>query len=304
MGRLVLLSLLVYPLDFKETKMTNEGKKRVLFLIFLCGFFAFASAASLKKDLSISLVDKKIQDINGSGLILVFSLNISSSSSSFCYLSRYDYRVVVNQAEYLNLQTSLDRPIEIAAKGNTLISLPIKITYSLLFQSIKGIEDQDKALCYLTGGLVFLDERKKEERIPIIFSGEFPIFKEPEIEFHFLQVRDLTIGGADLSLEVTFKNKNAFELLVDRISYKLALGEKPVGEGEIAGDKNIETRAEKTFSLPLLLDFFEIGKEVYNILLELSVPCRFSGEMEVTSVWGKIVILFDKSERISLSRVS
>mgnify|MGYP001085784065 CR=1 FL=1 len=284
--------------------MRNEGTRSVLLLLFLFVFFASTSAASLKKDLSISLVDRKIQDMSGQGFILLFNLSLSNSSSSLCYLDRYDYRVVVHHVEYLNLETSLDRPIEIAAKGMTLISIPLKITYSLLFQSVKGIEDQDKVFCYITGGLVFRDERSKNERIPFTFSGEFPIFKDPEIEIRFLQVKDLSIGGADLSLDVIFKNKNVFDLLVDSIGYELALGERPVGKGEIGGDKNIEARAEKAFSLPLLLEFFEVGKEAYEILQQPRVPCRFLGEMEVTTVWGRMVIHFDKSEMISPLRAN
>ncbi len=284
--------------------MAEKMKKVGLFVIFLGFSICFVRASSVKKDLSLSLQNKKIQDLTSSGLILVFNLNVSNSSSSLYYLSRYDYRLVVQGTEYLNLQNSLDEPIKINPRVETLISLPLKISYSLLFQAVKGIEAEDKLNCYLTGNIIFRDEKKKEGKIPIAFSGEFPIFKDPEIEFHSLEVKDLTIGGADLSLELSFKNKNGFELLVERISYSLELGGKLTGNGEIRGDKNIESRAEKTFSLPFLLDFFEIGKEIYDYLQQPSLPCRFTGELEAETVWGKLKVPFDKSEKVRVSKSS
>ena len=155
----------------------------------------------------------------------------------------------------------------------------------------------------MAGELKFSDGRREKGKIPFAFSGEFPIFKKPEIEFVSLHVNDMTIGGADLSFEVQFENKNGFELLVDSISYNLQLGEKPIGEGKISGDKSIKGRSAKIFSLPLLLNFSEVGKDVHSLLLQSSALCRFSGQMRVRTVWGSLNIPFDKRERISITRV-
>jgi len=280
-------------------------KKRIsLVLILLLAFVSLASAKSLEKDLSISLNTKRIRDFTISGLSLVFYVNISNSSSSSYYLSKYDYRFVVNQQEYLRLQTSLSEQIEIAGKGDTLISLPVKITYAHLFEVVKEVEQLNKAQCYLTGGMTFSDGRREKGRIPFAFSGEFPIFKPPEADIVSLEVHTMSIGGADLTFEVSFKNSNVFELLVDRISYRLSLGEKPIGGGEIGGDKNIESLDAKIFSLPLLVEFTNVGKDVYNILHQPSALCRVTGEVVIRTIWGKLEIPFDKSKKIAVSRSS
>lgn len=280
-------------------------KKRIsLWLALLMTFVSLAFPKSLEKDLSISLKAKRIRDFTVSGLSLVFYVNISNSSSSSYYLSKYDYRFVVNQQEYLRLQTSLSEQIEIGAKGNTLISLPVKITYAHLFEVVKEAEKFNKAQCYLTGGMTFSDGRREKGRLPVAFSGEFPIFKPPEADIVSLEVHAMTIGGADLTFEVSFKNSNVFELLVDRISYRLSLGEKPIGGGEISGDKNIESLDAKVFSLPLLIEFYDVGKDVYNILHQPSALCRVKGEMVIRTIWGRLEIPFDKSKKIAVSRTS
>ncbi len=275
-----------------------------LWLAFLMTFVSLAFPKSLEKDLSIALNAKRIRDFTVSGLSLVFYVNISNSSSSSYYLSKYDYRFVVNQQEYLRLQTSLSEQIEIGAKGNTLISLPVKITYAHLFEVVKEAEKFNTAQCYLTGGMTFSDGRREKGRLPVAFSGEFPIFKPPEADIVSLEVHAMTIGGADLTFEVSFKNSNVFELLVDRISYRLSLGEKPIGGGEIGGDKNIESLDAKVFSLPLLIEFYDVGKDVYNILHQPSALCRLTGEVVIRTIWGRLEIPFDKSKKIAVSRTS
>lgn len=283
-----------------------EKVKKIYVLLLLMGMLASITPAnSLKNNLAVSLQEKRIQDLDFTGLSLIFYLKITNSSSKQVYLSGYDYRLVINEGEYIQLKTALEENIEIEPQGNTLISLPLKITNDLLFQTLEGIEEEDKAGCYLSGGLIFSEERKKEERIPFAFTAEFPILKKPVIEFIALKVNDLTIGGADLTFEVKFKNRNGFELLVDRLKYRLSLGDRPIGEERIVwGDKNIEEKGEKVFSLPILLNFFEVGKELYDILHQPAVICEISGEAEVTTSWGRIKLPFEKRGKITLSRAS
>lgn len=261
-----------------------------------------AMAGIQEKDLSFFLKEKRIQQVTSTGLILAFYMNITNSSSKSQYLARYDYRFLVNQKEYLRLETTLPEPIEIKPGESATISLPVKITYSLLFQAIPQVEKEDKANCHLFSSLIFWDERKKEKREPLALSGEFPIFRNPEVEFLPLKIIDLTIGGAEAVFEAKFKNMNNFDLIVSRIRFRLEMGGKLIAEGELGGDKNIGQRGEKILPLPLLLDFFEIGNDIYLLLQQPAVPCRFRGEMEILSAWGELLISFDKSESLPISR--
>ena len=272
----------------------------VLGLLFIVG--AQGAAGASKKDLAITLKEQKVEELTSSGLVLAFHLNIADSSASPYFLTGYSYQVLINQREYLNLPVVLDQPLEIRARGETLISLPIKINSALLFEAIPGVEE--KAVCDLTGEMVFADSRKREERIPFAASGSFPIFKDPEVELLPLKVRDLTIGGSDLSFEVRFKNPNSFDLIVDKISYSLVLAGQKISDGSFGGNKNIDAKGDKVFSLPLLLDFSELGKEVYDAFQNSAVPCHFSGEMEVSTIWGQLRIPFDKTGDIPVSKTS
>jgi LEA14-like dessication related protein len=294
----------LYSLIPKDKTLKALRKKIWLSLVYIFIFTAAAVSASSEQELKISLKETAVKDFNLSGLSLVFFLTISNSSSSPCFLSGYDYRFVVNQKEYFHLANSLEGGIEIEAKKDNLISFPLKISYANLFAAVAGIEKEDKAHCYFSGTMIFTDGKKEMERFPFAFSAEFPIFKKPEVEFHSLKVKDLTIGGADLDFELSFKNSNSYELFIDNISYIFDLGEKRVGEGTIRGDKNVEGRGEKAFSLPFLFNFFDVGKEVYYTLHQASASCRLRGEIEVRTVWGNLKIPFDKRGNVPVSKVS
>jgi LEA14-like dessication related protein len=253
-----------------------------------------------KKDLAISLKEKRIRDLSSSGLTLAFHVGIRNSSAAACFLARYNYRVAINQKEYLRLPVVLDEPIRVGAGEEVLIAFPLKVTYTLLFEVIGPVGE--KAVCDMVGDLVFVDGRKKEEKIAFAFSGEFPIFQDPVVEFLPLRINDLTVGGGDVIFNVKFGNPNNYELVVDTITYDLRFGETAVLKGEVPGDKSVPARGDKTLSLPFLMDFFEIGKEVYDLLQKPPVPCRFSGEIAVNSVWGRLVIAFDKAGPMEVAK--
>jgi len=277
-------------------------KKICLGVALTLAFVLLVLPRSPEKDLKISLEERQIQDLSLSGLTLVYYAKIINTSDSAYFLSGYDYRFVVDQTEYIQLSTTLEEGIKIEASNQTFLSFPLKITYANLFQTVAEIEHKDKAQCYLAGTMVFSDGKKEKGRLPFAFSGEFPILKQPEMEFLTVRVNTLTLGGADIHFEILIKNMNGFELLVDSIDYSLQLGGHTVNENSISGDKNLKSLEEKTFSLPLLLNFFEVGKGVSDVLRQPSTMCRFWGELKIRTVWARMTIPFDKRENITITK--
>lgn len=279
--------------------------RRLCILLLLFGFLpGGAFSLSLEDDITILLRERQVQELANTGLNLVFYIQIKNSSPKPYYLSGYSYRFVVDQTEYLRLQTSLDSRLRLDPSEETLIALPVRITYEHLFRTVEGVQSKDKALCYIMGELAFADEKKERGRLPFSFSGEFPIYKDPQVDLVAININMLTIGGADLNLEIKLMNTNGFELLVQRVSYRIKVGNRPIGDGNISGDKSIPADGEKSFQIPLLLNFFEVGKDVYAFLQQDSTSCQFSGEIEIHTVWGRIEIPFDVSKNIVINKPS
>lgn len=279
------------------------NKKAIFLVVLFVAAAHFSFSVPSIKDLKITVKEKRIRDFSLDGLTLVFYVNIENSSSRDYFLSGYEYRFIVNQTDYLQLQTGLEESIRIEERGETLVAFPVKITYENLFRIIPAMENELHATCNLIGWARFSDGRRERGKLALAFTGDFPIFWRPELELIQLRVNALTLGGADIEFEVKFLNKNRFELLVDRISYTLTLAGYEVEKGTIPGDKNIEKQGEKLFSLPLLLDFFDVGKGVYNVLDKPSTQSCFKGDVEVHTVWGRLTIPFDEQGLLTITRI-
>ena len=261
-----------------------------------------AGEPTAKDDIVVALKGKVIRNLSSSGLTLAFHIGLTNPSSTPRELVRYRYRVTINQKEFLNMTVPLDGPLPVPPNGETLIALPVKISYDLLRAAVGPVEG--KAICDIVGEMFFQNDRKKEQRAPFAFSGEFPIFLDPEIDVLPLKVNDLTVGGADVVFRPRFRNPNGYELLVEKISFALFFGDREVLSGPIPGDKSLPRAGEKTFSLPFLLDFFEIGEKMREDFQKEEIPCRFTGEIEVMSVWGRLLIRFDKAQGLRFDKVS
>ena len=257
-------------------------------------------AAAAKGDVTLALKEKVIKDLSSSGLVLAFHVLVSNPAAQPRELVRYRYRVRIDQKEYINTQVALDAPLVVPAGSRTLVALPVKITYELLFKALGPIEGQ--ALCDIVGDMFFRNERQKEQKAPFAYSGEFPIFRDPEIDLLPLEVLDLTVGGADVVVRPRFRNLNDYDLIVEAIDYELFFSGRPVLAGPVPGDKSLPRTGEKTFALPFLLDFFEAGEDVRAGFANDAFPCRFAGRIVVASVWGRLVIRFDKTQELRLDK--
>jgi len=280
---------------------TAAMKKNCIYLpTLLMIVVGFCFAGPLDNDLSISLEVKQVENLTTTSLSFVFYLNIKNVSSKSYFLTRYRYRFVVDEREYLQLNTVPSAGLEIRPSETTMVAIPVKITYEHLFQAIEGISEMDSVTCYLMGELFFSDGRKERGSLPIAFNGEFPIFKTPVVEILSLDANIISIAGADLDFHVKIKNSNGFNLRIHEITYTLKLDGLPVDEGQIEGDKNIETRGEKDFALHLLLNFFDVGKELYPVLQKSDVETAFSGEIGILTNWGRMRIPFSINKKLLL----
>jgi LEA14-like dessication related protein len=261
------------------------------------------AGAQQKADVEISVQAKRVVDPGPAGFDLVFHLALRNATAAVQTLVRYDYRVAIDQTEYLQLEVPLGEPIRVEPKSEILIALPVRMTYENLYAAVPGLKGRDEGVCYVTGGMVFQDEKKREKRSPLAFSSEFPIFRGLEVVLAPVEVRALTVGGADLTARVVLRNPNGLTLVVDRIVYKLELIGRTVSEGELGGGAIAPPRGEAVFPVPLLLDFFEMGRVIYDGLEQPPIAYRLAGEATVSSPFGTWRVPFDRSDKAPVVRV-
>lgn len=281
--------------------MRKQMKQSIAVIaVLLCCIPALIGSFYFKEDLGISLEETQVQDLSRSGLKIVFYVNLINSSSDDYYLTKYSYRFITGHKEYLQMQVPIEDGIKVTAMENTMIALPVKITYDLLFHTAPELAENEMIQSYIKGDFELFSDRGRRKVIPFAFNGDFPIFNPPEVIIEAIKINDLTIAGSDFDLQVNFINRNGFELLVDRIHFSIRIGGYMINKGSIPGDKSIDKYGEKQFSLNALVNFYDVGRDIYGFFQQSSVECRFSGEMRLNTVWGIINLPFDIKEKAPL----
>ncbi|MGB9893807.1 MAG: hypothetical protein ACPLRA_05290 [Candidatus Saccharicenans sp.] len=249
-----------------------------------------------RKNLEIIFQEKKISELNPNGLTISFLSQVTNLSERNFALISYQYQVLVSGREYLRQQLSLDQPLEIPAEKSVTINFPVKINYQYLSPGLN--EGQKQANCLVSGEFYFQDEKKKVEKIPFSFLMDFPIFKMPEIIFLPLSVKTLSLGGADFSFLFQVKNINPYDLLIQKLSLELKMENRLIYSGQIPGDKTLAPGQTKTFSLPLVLDFFEQGRELRDSLEKETIFFALKAWFLADSAWGELNFSVEKQDLI------
>ncbi len=263
------------------------------------------SAAALpdqKFDVEVAVRERIARDVGPESVTLVFVLDLKNVSEANLALTRYDYRVVIGQTEYFQMETALEAPISVPAKGETAAAFPVKFTYATVYANVPEAQGRARIGCNLVGGLTFQDERRREKRVPIAFSGDFPIFRGFEAKSLPFEARNLTMGGADLTFRGALVNPNGFALRAERVRYNVSVADKTIAEGMLLDLGPIEAGGEKEIVLAMLLDFWEIGKDVATAFDNPPVSVRFRGEVEAAYDWGRIVLPFDGTGKVPVKR--
>lgn len=273
-----------------------------IFYVFLFFPFFFKPEAAVKRDIQIALEQKQIEGLSSAGLTINFLFKVANSSSVEYQLHKTSTRVLVNQEEFFRVENNLEPPLTVPASASILVNVPVKITYAYLFQAIPSLATAEIFVCSLTGLFSFVDSRRRETKVPLAATAEFPLFREWEIRVEPLQVKSLTIGGAEVDVIVSFLNPNSSTWIMRRLTYHLELGGKEVAKGKINLEDSINPGEEKKLLVPLLIDFFETGEALASALGDDETEVFVAGEMEIESAWGKFSLPFACKQKVAVQK--
>jgi LEA14-like dessication related protein len=152
------------------------------------------------------------------------------------------------------------------------------------------------------GEMMFTRGRRRAGSLPFAFSAEFPIFRAPTVAVQSVKARALTIGGADLEVRLRVVNPNGFSLGMDDLEYELKLGGHPLKQGRVRSSDPIAASSELILSIPLLFNFYDVGKDVHALLQQESVACQVAGILFVRTDWERLSLPFRVDQRVPVDR--
>jgi LEA14-like dessication related protein len=124
-------------------------------------------------------------------------------------------------------------------------------------------------------------------------------FKEPIVTFKDLRVRGLGITGGSIDAYLNIYNPNGFKLDATRLSYKVLVGENPLGTGVLDSRFTVQNNDSTTIRIPIDFTYAGVGAAGRQMMQSGSVPYTVTGDVTVATPLGNFTVPYTGSGRFS-----
>ena len=253
---------------------------------------------------SVSLSDQRITQLDFEQVTLAFGIKVDNPNPIGINLAGLDYDLKLAGNRFI--AGTDDKKIALAASGPSRIELPLTLSLADIKKSLEQLKGQDEVPYELTTGLLIDIPLLGKVRYPVTTSGVFPVPQLPSITVKRLSLSSLSLSGAAMLLDIEVDNPNAFGLALNRLSYDLTVNGKHWASGNQLKPGHINQNQKNIISLPLNLNFRELGSGLYSLLNgDSTLNYKLAGTLDANSdhrLIGNFKLPLDSSGTIKLTR--
>jgi len=289
--------------------MSKLGK-HILFNTILIFGIIFLNCATVNQMLnSLQRPNVTVDRVHISGLSfenidLLFDLKINNPNAIKISLAGFDYDFFLNGNSFVKGQQ--DKGLSIEASGESIVQIPISLRFADVYQTYNSLKKNDSTDYELKLGFAFDIPVLGDVRVPVSQKGMLPMVKLPSFSIHSLKLDRLTLGGADLKLQLAVDNSNSFGLNLDKMNYRFNVNGQSWVNGASQNVKQVHQKERTIIDIPISLNFFEVGQSVYQLLTGNSqLNYNFTGDFDVSTSlmqFGEVNLPVEKTGSISLDK--
>ena len=220
-------------------------------------------ANSIQKP-SLSVDDVRITGFNFQEMELTYSIKVDNPNPVAIRMLGYDYNLGINEHSFLKGDQT--KKVNIEASGESIFQVPMTVNFADLYNTVKGIADQDKSSYSFLSHLAFELPVLGRTEIPVRKEGEIPMIKLPKLSVQNLSINNVSLDGADVNLHLQFNNPNGFGLDIDQLSYDLMVNGSQWADGKALQGVNIKENGVTELNIPISLNIGQIGMSAYQLL--------------------------------------
>jgi len=264
-------------------------------------------AMQLLKQVNIQEPKASVENVKLTGLSLktvdlLFDIAVENPNPLGVHLSGLDYNLLINEASFLKGQKN-DK-LDIKANGKANIQIPLSLTFAEIHKAVKSFADLDTVPYQLDLKIGVNLPVLGNIKIPLSKKGTFPNLKMPEISLKSIKLNSIGFSGADLKFMIDIKNPNALSFVTSNLNYDLEVNGKNWIKGKIDKAVKIKKKAKQTVSIPVKLNFLEMGSAVYKMLSgDSKLEYHLKGKSDFSSdfkLLKSFSLPFDKKGKIDL----
>jgi len=257
--------------------------KKYKTLMIMC-ILSFLGCATLQKLGGIRPPDLSVENVNivGAGLKemeLVMNVRVKNNYPIGIHVPAFNYNFLVDDHVFLKGENALNQSI--SALGENKVQVPVRIHFMDLYQSLNAMINKDQAPYQLKGNIHFDVPILGRLKIPFVKTGDLPLLKIPKISVKGLRIKSMTFASANLSLDIALDNPNGFLMMLNKLSYNFSVDGLKWADGIMNQNISFEKHGQSTMSIPIHLNFFEMGKTVFNLInKKQSLPYAFDTQIK------------------------
>lgn len=272
-------------------------------LLSSCSVFNSMFAEKVRKP-EVDFIGARVNELSFDSVGLLFDLKIRNPNSLGLKMAGFSYDLLINNSSFV--KGNQDRELEISARGENTVQIPVSIGFLDLYQVFQSLLDQDVSRYQINCSFSFDVPVLGVVSIPVSKDGEFPLLKLPKVSLDSLKLRNLTLSGAELTLRIGLGNPNSFSMIFSRLKYQLEIN----GESWISGDAKegveVAEKGEAFLDIPIRLNFIQMGRSAYQLLnRDESLNYQFGGMIDLATsmpLLEQVNLPFDYSGLIKVLR--
>ncbi len=236
----------------------------VLLMAASCSSLDAVKKAAGIRDPEISIAGIGISSISAEGMTLRLALDVDNPNPLPLSLAGFDYALKLNGRQLLAGEQR--KRLEVKARGRSQVQIPLSIRFADLSDLLSGGLNRDTVGYELqTAALVDLPV-VGVKRFPAGREGEFPVPRPPSISLTGIDIQQIGLTGARLVIGATVENPNSFGVDIGSLAYDIAVNGRRWVKSSLEGGLKLSGNGSGSLSIPLQLDFTEMGGSLYRML--------------------------------------
>lgn len=248
---------------------------------------------------TVTFSDLNVNDVDWDGVQADFVFDVENPNPVDVGMARFDYALAFEEIQWL----SGDSPdgLVLKAEDASELALPVEIEFQALYEMVQAIRGQDDIGFGLDGSFGF-DTPIGPLDIPYVEDGGFPAPRKPNFSLQRVKLQYIDLSGADLKIKLDVDNSHGSNLIFQNVQYDLKLAGIDVGGGFLEQLGDVEGATTKTVTLPISIDFLEVGLAAYDILQGEQVQVDVQASMDVDTPFGIVPLDLDEVGSVLLER--
>lgn len=213
---------------------------------------------------TVTVVDQRLTHLDFERVNLAFGIQVDNPNPVKIQLAGLDYDLQL--ADHSFVSGKQTKQMKLAASGRSHFELPLSMSFKEIYEGLGELKGKDEIPYVLTTGLMIDVPLLGKLRYPVKTEGTLPLPKLPKVSLKDLTLEKLSFSGATLALNLQVENPNAFGLSLDTLQYNFNVNGKRWLSGERSSLGNINKGGANTITLPISLNFMEMGSGLYGLL--------------------------------------